>query len=268
MRKFYTLITIVAATFAAQAQTPLNVNGSLEDWADATTQPEGWFISNTNLTNGVAVKATGGAQDGDNFVRLQNRTQASGNNNLGLQDVAVTPGETYTVSYWYKSDSETFNFKHWIQWRTELGGGDNITENITTFQPENSNAPSVGEWTNIIVTETAPMSANAMRVNFRNYTGSSFASIDNVIVYQGLASVKENNIEGLNIYPNPATNIVNVTSANPFAEKHVQLFDMVGKKVIDVKTTSTINIETLNKGIYVIKINEEGKTATRKLVVK
>src|SRR5690606_31542498 len=141
MRKFYTLITIVAATFAAQAQTPLNVNGSLEDWADATTQPEGWFISNSNLTNGVAVKATGGAQDGDNFVRLQNRTQASGNNNLGLQDVAVTPGATYTVSYWYKSDSETFNFKHWIQWRTELGGGDNITENITNFQQDIYYAP-------------------------------------------------------------------------------------------------------------------------------
>src|SRR5690606_40305782 len=70
--------------------------------------------SDLNLTNGVAVKATGGAQDGDNFVRLQNRTQASGNNNLGLQDVAVTPGATYTVSYWYKSASETFNFKHWI----------------------------------------------------------------------------------------------------------------------------------------------------------
>src|SRR5690606_42118749 len=98
--------------------------------------------------------------------------------------------------------------------------------------------------------------------------GRSFASIDNVIVYQGLASVEENNIEGLNSYHNPATNIVNVTSTNPFAKKHVQLFDMVGKKVIDVNTTSTINIETLNKGIYVIKINEEGKTATRKLVVK
>jgi hypothetical protein len=43
---------------------------------------------------------------------------------------------------------------------------------------------------------------------------------------------------------------------------------MVGKKVLDVETTSTINVSELNKGIYVMKITEAGKTATRKLVVK
>lgn len=267
MKKFYSIVAIVAATISANAQTPLNTNGSLEDWADATAQPDGWFISASNISSGVAVKGTEGAQDGNNFVRLQNRTQSTGNNNLGLQDVAVTPGSTYTVSYWYKSDSNTFNFKHWIQWRSELGGGDNIVENITTFQPEASNTASVGQWTNVTITETAPATANAIRVNFRNYTNSSFASIDNVIVYEGTASLTENNIEGLNVYPNPATDIVTISSFS-MAPKHVQLFDMVGKKVMDVETTSTINVSELNKGIYVMKISEEGKLATSKLVVK
>lgn len=267
MKKLYTLVAIVAASISVNAQTAINVNGSLEDWTDAATAPTGWFISPTNLNSGIAVKGTEGAQDGNNFVRLQNRTEASGNNNLGLQDVAVTPGEVYTVSYWYKSDSPNFNFKHWIQWRTVLGGGTNIEENLTSFQPDESNEASVGEWTNITITETAPATANAIRVNFRNYTQSSFASIDNVMVYQGTASLAENNIEGLNVYPNPANDIVTISS-NTYATKSVQLFDMVGKKVLDVETTATIDVSTLNKGMYVMKINEAGKTATRKLIVK
>ena len=267
MKKIYSLVAVLAATLSMNAQTALNVNGSLEDWTDATTQPSGWYISSTNLTNGIVVKSTDGAQDGVNYLKLQNQTAASGRNEAALQDIAVTPGTSYTISYWYKSDGTSFNFKHWAQWRTVLGGGNNIEENITTFQPANSVAASVGQWVRIQVTEIAPATANAIRVSFRNYTGSSFASIDNVMVYEGTASNTQNEIEGLNIFPNPATDLVNVTS-NTFGAKQVQLFDMVGKKVLDIETNDVFNVSGLNQGIYVMKVTEAGKTATRKLVIK
>lgn len=81
------------------------------------------------------------------------------------------------------------------------------------------------------------------------------------------ASVKENNIEGLNIFPNPANDVLNITS-NSTADKNVQLFDLTGKKVLDVTTVSQVNVSTLKAGIYVAKINEAGKTATRKVIIK
>ena len=80
-------------------------------------------------------------------------------------------------------------------------------------------------------------------------------------------SIKENNIEGLNIFPNPANDVLNITS-NSAANKNVQLFDLTGKKVLDVTTVSQVNVSTLKAGIYVAKINEAGKTATRKVVIK
>jgi len=80
-------------------------------------------------------------------------------------------------------------------------------------------------------------------------------------------SVKENNIEGLNIFPNPANNVLNITSNNT-ADKNVQLFDLTGKKVLDVTTVSQVNVSTLKAGVYVAKINEAGKTATRKVIIK
>jgi len=80
-------------------------------------------------------------------------------------------------------------------------------------------------------------------------------------------STKENNIEGLNIFPNPANDILNITS-NSTADKNVQLFDLTGKKVLDVTTVSQVNVSTLKSGIYVAKIKEAGKTATRKVIIK
>jgi hypothetical protein len=53
------------------------------------------------------------------------------------------------------------------------------------------------------------------------------------------------------------------------AERTVTAFDVLGKQVLSTTTSNnTINIANLNSGIYVVKITEGGKTATRKLVIK
>ena len=83
-----------------------------------------------------------------------------------------------------------------------------------------------------------------------------------------LATV-QNEIAGLDIFPNPVTgNILNIqTAAN--ATKTVNVYDVLGKQVINVTTdNSTINVGNLNAGIYIVKVTEEGKTATRKLIVQ
>lgn len=81
--------------------------------------------------------------------------------------------------------------------------------------------------------------------------------------------VNQNEIEGLKVYPNPVTNgALYITSVNDTA-KEVSLFDLLGKQV--VKTTVTdqaINVANLKGGVYLVKINTEGKTATRKLVIR
>lgn len=76
------------------------------------------------------------------------------------------------------------------------------------------------------------------------------------------------NISGLNIYPNPANDFLNITTAAN-GVKNIAIYDVVGKEVVNTTTSSqTINVSSLNAGIYMVKITEEGKTATRKLVIK
>lgn len=76
-------------------------------------------------------------------------------------------------------------------------------------------------------------------------------------------------IDGLSMYPNPVSgNILNFSSALN-AEMNVQIFDILGKQILTSKVTNNaLNVSKLNSGIYIVKITEEGKTATRKLVVK
>lgn len=78
-----------------------------------------------------------------------------------------------------------------------------------------------------------------------------------------------NAIDGLAVYPNPVSgDVVTITSAANEAMQ-VQLFDVLGKQIINTNVTNnTINVATLDAGIYFIKITEAGKTATRKLIVK
>lgn len=76
-------------------------------------------------------------------------------------------------------------------------------------------------------------------------------------------------IEGLNLYPNPVSNgKVYITSKND-SDKNIIIFDVLGKKVLQTTLTSKeLNISNLSPGVYIIKIDEEQATATRKLIVR
>lgn len=76
-------------------------------------------------------------------------------------------------------------------------------------------------------------------------------------------------IAGLKMYPNPVTgNVLNISSTANL-DMNVAIFDVLGKQVINTKVTNnTVNVSSLNTGVYIVKVTEDGKTATRKLVVK
>jgi hypothetical protein len=82
------------------------------------------------------------------------------------------------------------------------------------------------------------------------------------------SKTQEPTIEGLSLYPNPNnTGKVYITSRLNL-DKKVEIFDVLGKKVIDtVLYTKELNISNLNPGVYIIKIKEGEASATRKLIV-
>lgn len=77
----------------------------------------------------------------------------------------------------------------------------------------------------------------------------------------------QNQILGLQVYPNPTKNILNI-STNSNLVKIVQVYDMIGKEVINTQIENQLNVSNLTKGMYVAKITEDGKTSTTKLVIQ
>ncbi len=91
---------------------------------------------------------------------------------------------------------------------------------------------------------------------------------DNVSISYATLGVKENSISNFKIHPNPAKNVLNVTSDN-FETKNVEIYNVLGAKVLTTKVTNApINVASLTTGVYVVKVTENGKTATRKIVIE
>ena len=78
-----------------------------------------------------------------------------------------------------------------------------------------------------------------------------------------------NTIEGLTMYPNPLKGNTLFLTSTANANMSVQIFDVLGKEVLKSNViNNTMNVSGLNAGVYIVKITEEGKTATRKLVIQ
>lgn len=63
-------------------------------------------------------------------------------------------------------------------------------------------------------------------------------------------------------------NVIDVVSSNNLKPKSLILFDILGKKVGEVNNKATMSIANLKTGIYILKIVQEGKVSTRKLVIQ
>lgn len=83
-------------------------------------------------------------------------------------------------------------------------------------------------------------------------------------------SVVKNEIEGFAVYPNPVNNGEFMINSLSNTVRNVQIYDLLGKQVYvkNVLPNETIKVVNLNSGIYILKVIEEGKTATRKLIFR
>lgn len=82
-----------------------------------------------------------------------------------------------------------------------------------------------------------------------------------------LSTTSFSQIEGLKLYPNPTKNNLYIeTTLN--GDINVSIINMLGKEVLNSKVTNnTVNVANLANGIYIVKVTEDGKTSTKKLII-
>jgi hypothetical protein len=178
--------------------------------------------------------------NGDDRVRLIDATTLAVVDQYGVSDVDGTDAAWEYLDSWAKRNNGT-----------GPDGSTFIESNWTYGGVDNSTSPGIGALNDLGTCQSA--AAFSTVVPFGTFT----------------LRVAQNDIAGLNIFPNPVTNgnlFIN-TAMND--TKTVVIYDVLGKKVLGTSVNEqAVNVSALNSGVYIVKVTEAGKTATRKLVIK
>ncbi len=72
---------------------------------------------------------------------------------------------------------------------------------------------------------------------------------------------------GINIYPNPAKNILNVELLDN-RQATYKIYNVLGQQVLNgsINRTATINVDTLSNGLYLVKINDGQKELVERFI--
>ena len=177
-----------------------------------------------------------------------------------------------TIAFSYSLDATSLNTGTWTS-VSALDLKEKLTAATTNFAVNGNLASNYSLLSNIITGLNWANGTNLwIKWTDTNDAGNNgLYAIDNFIisVSEATLGVKQNAIAGLNMYPNPVSNGTLYITSNSSDAKSVAVYDLLGKQVLDAKTSNNaVNVSTLKGGAYIVRITEDGKTDTRKLIIQ
>ena len=132
-----------------------------------------------------------------------------------------------------------------------------------TFTPSDGNSEA-----RLFVNDSDPNSdgTGMMGINAR----SSFFTVTSgglVNEFGGnVLNVQGKDLQQLTLYPNPASDIVNISSNVPI--DRIEVYNLLGKQVRTLKQTKVVNVSDLKSGMYLFKVFSGNQIQLKKIVVK
>jgi hypothetical protein len=106
-------------------------------------------------------------------------------------------------------------------------------------------------------------------------SGGEFADMEKGVFKTGVASVDELNTIALNVYPNPATDAVNVSFEAANTDYSISLMDLQGRVITSQELTNATGTQLISfattsvaKGSYIVSIKSNGMVTTANVVIK
>lgn len=209
--------------------------------------------------------------------------QVVGNNTnkitgLGCEGVTFLAGRfdatTFThfhLDIWTASPTldKSFNVK-FSNWNGGAGEA-----NAIEFSVNNTNFltnPNPGTWISLDIPLTSfnPIT-NANRndlVQFVITSDLGTVYYDNLYLHKNTVLSSENfNVSKVRLYPNPATNILNIESVSNI--QNLAVYNVLGQEVINREINSSsvnLDVSALNTGVYVIKTMIDGNVSSTKFI--
>ena len=273
MKKLLTLVVLLMTTISFGQQN-LVTNGDFETWTDPTTLTS---FTITPFTAGVSQETTikhAGTYAAKHTTPLVTVPASTTSVKIQNETVTVIPGHSYTISYWFLDNDVNAKSRPWIYW---IDGTSPTPLTITdatsdvAFRPSTYSTDNT-QWQQFTQTFTAPALSAKLRFEVRSYNtgsvGGGFIYYDDFSVIDNSSmATNQNNKMGLIVYPNPVNNgLLNIQTTNN-SVKNVVVYDLLGKQVLSTSTSNSVNVSSLNSGIYTMKIKEEDNTGVMRIVI-
>lgn len=282
MKKLYTLlfVAICSVTFGQTTISQWNFDAATPAAAMLPTTGSGTFTTiggvEDNLTSGAMPAGNPSTGKAYSIKTFPDASVGSGTagfqfnvSTVGYSGITITfdPRSSPTGSKWQQFEY-SINGTAWVVLSNNNGAiANDFLNPVTLTFPATANNNANFKFR--IVSIFAPSTTSYVAVGPAAYGTTGAWRLDNFTVTGTTLGVKSNDIAGLNIYPNPVTNGTLFINTDANAERNVTVFDVLGKQVLKVTTSNNaINVANLNAGVYIVKVTEEGKTATRKLVIR
>lgn len=122
---------------------------------------------------------------------------------------------------------------------------------------------------NLEYTGTTSNSEYFKHIRFVHDNYGEHAYIDNIIVTDlTTTNVKDFFKENFSMYPNPVTDVLNITSVNGLKVNEIRVTDVTGKVIKVQKDAFSVNVSDLSAGMYLIDIITDERKATSKFIKK
>ena len=257
MKKIFTLLSFVTLGTAANAQN-LVVNGDFENgltpWAAGT---------GTGYT-APTIAPTGGNQ-GPAYATYAPATATTG----FYQNVPVTAGKTYVIEFWYKTTGASAA-RLWSVYKNSEGTAVYTTKDATTdlFRTSNKYLPIAAAWTKYTAKMPAEATATSLDVAFRAYGGQT-TSYDDILAYEeGTMATIDPKTFDKKVKMN--TLVAETLTLELPSKSTVNIYSIDGKLVSSNRVNSgeSINVSKLQKGNYIVTVEDGTNKVSRKIVKK
>ncbi|KIA83782.1 hypothetical protein OA84_09955 [Kaistella solincola] len=257
MKKIFTLLSVVAITATVFSQELLSNPGfetGLSPWAAGTTSS--YTAPAINTTD---------AHSGTNSASYNGATATTG----FFQNVPVTAGETYVISFWYKSAGDGTDTRLWSVYKDASGAPVYTTTNADTdaFRTNNGFLANASVWTKYTAEMVAGPNATSLDVAVRAYNGATLALFDDFSV-MNKKDLAVADISAFDKQIKMNTNLGSALTVILPEKATVNIYSVEGRLMSSNRVNSgdSINTSSLKKGMYIVTVDNGTAKVSRKAI--
>ena len=183
------------------------------------------------------------------------------------QRIPVTPGDQYTLSFFYRNDilDDGNGCRIWCNWESADGKLDDPAS-LPVLHP--SSYLNSSSWTEFSLDITAPPDAVAFYLEVRTYP-KCITYWDNFTFEKNVPTYRiDEDAAKIKLYPNPASNYLTISNIQDI--QHIDIQSLTGSLIwssdLNGEQTITVPVTGFKTGLYIIRMQTKERIITKRFV--